>query len=68
MEKKTFLAPTPVSRELKGKVKAYAWARGFRSESCLIEQAVIELMERGAGPASPVPPWVVDEEKGKVER
>ena len=63
MEKKVFLAPTPVSRELKGKVKAWCWDKGI-TESELVKRAVIELMERGAGPAELVPVMDAQNEKG----
>ena len=55
MERKEFLAPVQVSREMKGRVKAYAFDRGFKSVSALVLQAVSELMERGEGPKEPMP-------------
>ena len=43
--KKEYLAPIQVSREWKGRVKAFAFDRGV-SLSALVVQAVNELMER----------------------
>jgi hypothetical protein len=62
MKERVFLAPTPVSRELKGRVKAWCWDKGI-TESELVKRAVIELMERGAGPAEAVPD--AEKENGK---
>lgn len=62
MERKEFLAPAQVSRELKGKIKAYAYEHGFRSEAAMVLQAVAELMARGGTPADPKPGGV---EKGE---
>jgi hypothetical protein len=55
MGRKEFLAPVQVSREFKGKVKAYAFDKGFKSVSAMVVQALVELMEREGKPSEPVP-------------